>query len=123
MTRTTITDPKPEKATAWLTATLTDGTKVLLGADSVLETLTLTLSEERSGTTINGRARQSVLGTNGGEVSSLGVVTLRLDPLDMVMVSSRKSEVHVALLEWTWGDPLKSGKHEVAFTVEDLAKV
>lgn len=123
MTRTTITDPKPEKSTAWLTATITDGVAVLLGADSVLESLTLTLCEERSGTIINSRARQSVLGTNGGSVSSLGVVSLRLDPLDMVMVSDRKQEVHVALLEWTWGDPLKSGKHEVAFTVVDLAKV
>ena len=52
-----------------------------------------------------------------------GVVTLRLDPLDMIIVSGRKSETHVALFAWTWGSPLKTGRHEVAFTVSNLAKV
>lgn len=121
MTRTTIADPKPEKATAWLTATLTDGRIALTNPN--LLSLTLTLYEETTETIINVRNHVSILGVNGGEVSAAGVISLRLDPLDMVMVSNKKQEQHIALLEWTWGSPLKSGKHEIAFTVTNLAQV
>lgn len=124
-TRTTIAEPMPEKATAYLVATITDtdGVTPLANADAILTTLTVTLYESRTGTAINSRTAQSILGVNGGSVSSAGVVTLRLDPLDMIIVSGRALETHVALFEWTWGSPLKSGKHEVAFQIDNLLKV
>lgn len=124
MTRITIADPKPEKATLQLEATIKYKKLPLLGADDLLESLTVTLFEERTRNVINGRLRQSIFGENGGSVSALGVITLQLDPLDMIMVNrQQQQEVHVALLEWMWGSPPQSGKFEVAFTVVDLALV
>jgi hypothetical protein len=124
-TRTTIEEAMPEKATAYIGATITDidGVTALASADTVLTTLTVTLCLDRFGTAINSRAAQSVLNVNGGTVSSAGVLSLRLDPLDMIIVSGRTEEKHLALFEWTWGSPLKGGKHEVAFTVTNLLKV
>lgn len=124
-TRTTLTEPVPEKSTQYPSFTITDidGTTPLANADTILTTLTVDLYEERSGTVINSRTAQSVLAVNGGSVTSGGVVTLRLDPLDMIIVSGRKSETHVALFSWTWGAPLKTGRHEIAFVVANLLKV
>jgi hypothetical protein len=122
--RTTLTTTYPEQATAVLTATLTDadGKTALLNADSVLTSLTLTLYVERGGAVINSRSAQSILNVNGGTVNSAALLTLRLDPADMT-VSGGFAEVHIALLAWTWGSPLKTGRHEIAFTVGNLAKV
>jgi hypothetical protein len=124
-TRTTITDPKPEKATSVLAFTITDtdGVTPLASADSVLTTLAMTLYLDRFGTIINSRTAQSVLNLNGGTVDSAGAGAVRLDPLDMIIVSGKQTECHIALIEWTWGSPLKSGKHEIAFYVTNLLKV
>jgi hypothetical protein len=123
--RTTLTDPVAEKATAFLSATITDvdGVTPLASADSVLTTLTMTLYLGRVGIVINSRSAQSIRNENGGTVDSAGALTIRLDPLDMIIVSGKQSETHIALIEWTWGSPLKSGKHEIAFTVTNLLKV
>ena len=124
-TRTTLTDAKAEKATAWLSATITDddGVTPLADADEELDTLTMLLYESRAGTLINMTSARDVLNANGATVSSDGALLVRLDPADMVMLSTSSQEVHIALFEWMWGNPAKYGKHEVAFPVKNLVKV
>ena len=123
--RTTLTDTYAEQATLTLSATITDadGVTPLASADAALASLTLTLYEERSGTAINGCTARNILNANGGTVSSAGALTIRLDADDMACVRASDSERHIALLEWSWGATVKHGKHEIAFTVANLAKV
>lgn len=122
--RTIITTPIPEAATRYIGFTITDvdGVTPLANADSILLSLAVTLYNEPSRAVINSRTAQSVLNTNGGTVDAAGKVTLRLDPADTAILGS-KSEARVASFVWTWGNPLKTGRHEVAFTVADLALV
>lgn len=118
-----------EKATMTLgsptpmTITGADGVTPLANADTVLTALTLTLYEQRSRAVINGRSATSIFNVNGGTVTSGGAFTLRLDPADMACVLAGSAEVHVALIEWTWGTPMQGGKHEIIFTVANLEKV
>lgn len=124
-TRTTLSGAYAEKATLPLTATITDtdGVTPLASANSVLLTLTLTLYEARSGTVINSCTARDILNANGGTVSSAGALSIRLDAADMACLRTTESELHVALIEWTWGSPLKTGRHEIAFVVKNLAFV
>jgi hypothetical protein len=123
--RTTLAGTYPEKTTALLAATIldADGVTPLASADSVLLTFTVTLYEERTGTILNSRTAQSVKGVNGGVVSSDGSFTLRLDAADMACLTNASAERHIACFEWTWGSPVKTGHHEIAFTVVNLSKV
>jgi hypothetical protein len=41
----------------------------------------------------------------------------------ILSTSAPRNEKHVALLEWTWGSPTKTGRHEVVFWVTNLEKV
>jgi len=122
--RTTIVEPIPEGATRYISFTVTDidGVTPLANADSILLSLLVTVFNEPSRAVINSRTAQSILNTNGGTVSSAGVVTLRLDPADTAILGS-KSEARVASFAWTWNNPLCTGRHEIAFTVADLALV
>ena len=72
-----------------------------------LLTLAATLYDETTKAIINGRNAQSVLDVNGGTVASNGALTLRLQPLDAVVVGSvdtGEMEAHVLLIEWTYSD-------------------
>ena len=122
--RTTIPDPIPERATRYVSFTVTDidGVTPLANADIILLSLVVTIFNERTLAVVNSRSAQSVLNLNGGSVTSAGVVTLRLDPADTAILGST-SEARVASFVWTWGSPLITGRHEVAFTVSDLALV
>jgi hypothetical protein len=123
--RTTLPDHYAEKSTLTLTATITDadGVTPLASADSALITLTMTLYEARSQTVINTCTARNILNANGGVVTSAGALTIRLDSADMACLSAGFAETHIALIEWSWGTPLKTGKHEIVFTVANLAKV
>jgi len=124
LARTKLPDVYPEGATAYLSATITDtdGVTPLANADTVLTTLTLTLFEDVSCTVINSCTARNILNANGGSVSAAGALVVRLDPADMAR-STGRSALHVALITWTWGTPLKTGRHEIAFVVADLALV
>jgi|WetSurMetagenome_2_1015567.scaffolds.fasta_scaffold113017_2 hypothetical protein len=125
MPRTTLPGVFAEKATLPLGATITDldGVTPLPNADTVLTTLTMTLYEASTGVVINTCLARSLLNVNGGVVTAAGALTFQLAIADMACVTSAARELHIALLEWTWGSPAKSGKHEIAFTVANLLKV
>ena len=122
--RTTISDPIPERSTRYLSFTVTDvdGVTPLANADTLLITLILTLFNALSREVVNSRSAQSILNVNGGSVTSAGVVTLRFDPADTAILGST-SEARVASVAWTWNNPLVTGRHEIGFTVVDLALV
>ena len=91
-----------------VTATFYDFSGVVLDKASIV-TLTATLKHVSSAgvaTTINSRDNQDVLDINGGTVSAAGVLTLKLQPLDNVLVEAAYGgvESHYLLLEWTWVD-------------------
>lgn len=91
------------------------------GADFVkasVLSLTATLSHsDSSRTIINSRDDQDVLDTNGGYLSDVGVITLKLQPADNIIVDTPIDEVesHYLLFTWTWEDDdgdTRTGKQE-----------
>ncbi len=106
------------------TATFKDvqATPVALTKSQIL-TLTLTLY---AGTTvINSRSAVDIKDANGGSLTDAGILTLKLDPADQVIVDTTTragaTETHVARFEWTWNDGrARTGVSEYTFKVEKL---
>lgn len=120
-----ITDPPVcEKTTSQLQQQLTDENDAALpGAQLSAVTLTLYLTNKPA-TVINSCLARNVLGANGGTLDTEGLLTIVLAPADNVLVSQAgKSELHTALLEWTWAFGAKAGKKEITFTVMNQARV
>ena len=110
-----------------ITATLYDATGEVL-AKAAISTLTVSLINEADGSIINSREDQDILDANGGTVSTPGVVTLKLQPADNVMVdtSGSEKEVHVVAFEWTWTDGQSvsmTGRQEYGMTVSAATNV
>ena len=86
---------------------------------------TITLSLFSGTTIINSRSAQDVKNANGGTLTTDGTLTIKLDPLDAIIVGSLtagQTEVHVARLTWTWNDgTARTGLAEYSFNVEKLA--
>jgi hypothetical protein len=122
--RQTITSPVVcEKTTCQLTQQLTDESDVNITSAQV-SALTLTLYDKKTGAVLNSRSAQSILNTNGGTLSSGGLLTLVLAIADNALnAQAAASEQHVALIEYTWASGLKAGKKEITFTVVNQAKV
>jgi hypothetical protein len=115
----------PELASSILTATIRDASEVVIPVND-LDALTATIYDEKSGTILNERDHESILGTNGGSVDAAGVLTFELDPEDNAIVDdSRATELHIVLLEWeyTVGVTVHSGKAEIAVLVRNLQMV
>jgi len=96
-------------------------------AKASLATITATLKTAADGTTINSRDAQDILDTNGGAVTTAGVVTLKLQPLDNIVVDSTvatgETETHHLDITWTWvdGDTVtRTGKDARWFKVMKL---
>lgn len=116
-------DEAYELSTAWLRGTIHGDGAALAG--SALATLTLTCYDQDTGTILNSRNRQSVLGVNGGSVSEAGALEIELAPADNAVVTAlRAIEEHVALLEWTWPavTPTKTGHMVYLIPVINLGK-
>ena len=93
-----------------------------------LATLTATLFDEATGAVINGRNAQSVMDAHGGAVATDGTLTLRLQPLDSVIVGSvevGETETHILRLEWTWSDgtATRTGRREWGIKVQKVQEV
>jgi len=118
--RTTFTNPLPERTTQYLGLTFLDET----GAGFKPTTLTLTLYDVSTRQIINSRDRQDILDLNGATVTAGGVLSLRLDAADTVVVTDgTQDERHIALLEWSWSSGTKTGKHEIEHRVANLDRV
>ncbi len=115
-----------EGTVATYTATIKDEAGTVIPA-SALTTLTLTyyaadLADDVAGI-INSRSAQNVLNANNVTVTTGGVLTWTLQATDTVIVTStRTTEMHLALFTWTWGTPVKTGKHLVGIRVENLRR-
>jgi len=122
--RTTIVDTTAEGVTCQITGTLTDEAGVAIPG-AALTTLKLWLYNTTGLTILNSRTAQDILNTNGGTVDGAGLVTMRLDPADNQIIGAGVDggEEHVALFEWTWASGTKKGRHEVRFTLVNLAVV
>lgn len=92
-------------------------------------TLVCTLYDWATNAAINSRNAQSVLDTNNGIVASDGTLTLRLGPLDNVIVGTPASgviELHCAVFKWTWSDGVatRTGESEpLGIQVQNLPTV
>lgn len=101
------------------------------GADIVkanLISLTATLFDLRSNDVINSRDGQNVLDANNGTVATDGTLTLRLGPLDNVIVNTGTpvggNETHCVVFVWTWNDGVepRTGKSgQLGMKVERVA--
>lgn len=90
-------------------------------------TLTLYLYDRFTDTVINSRNRQDILNANGGTCDASGVWSLTLTPTDNTFVTAgKKSEKHIALIEWTWDDNQGNpayGSKTLEIVIEDTAHV
>ena len=112
-----------EKSTPKIKSVIRDDAGVGIPGGA-LTTLILTLYEELTGNLLGSRpAGQDILGVNGGSVDVNGNFALQLALADMAILDDiRRSEVHIALIEWTYGAGL-GNKKEIEFVVINLAKV
>ncbi len=88
--------------------------------------LTITLTLYAGTTTINSRSAQSVKNENDGTLASDGTLTVKLGPLDAIIVGAATAgqmESHIARFTWTWNDgTVRTGREEYLFNVEKLAE-
>lgn len=113
MVRTTFVDTDGqvvevnENNSANATITLKDLNNATLALASI-STLTCTLVNAADGATINSRDDQDILNANLTTVTAAGVITLRLQPADNVIVSTTledgETESHYLTVRWTWND-------------------
>ena len=115
-----------ESASGDITATFYDASGAALNKAS-LATLTATLKTAADETTINSRDAQTIKDANGGAVTTAGVLTLKLQPLDNIIVSSSVAvgevETHWLDLIWTWVDSdtvTRTGTYPASFGVLNL---
>lgn len=122
--RLLVPDEFAEKKTAKITATLNDEDGNPLALASI-NTLTLTLYDEITGTVINGRTGSNILNTGGGTLAATsGAFTLTLSPNDMAINDTdRDDEIHVALVEWTYNASADAGGKEIRHRILNLLKV
>ena len=117
-----------EGESANVTATFEDLDAQLLSSSAILS-LTATLLNAADGSVINGREDQDVNGVGTATITAGGVLTLRLDPLDNVIVSTTLCnegvESHYLTLTWTWNDGVatRTGKQEWEIIVRKITPV
>ena len=106
--------------------TFYDGSSAI--AKTALATVTCDLFVESSGVSINSRKVQDILDANNGVVSSGGELTLRLGPLDNIIVGTPDTEgyeTHILRITWTWNDGIavRTGIQEIRLYIESLTTV
>ncbi|MFN0159284.1 MAG: hypothetical protein ACKVRP_14585 [Bacteroidota bacterium] len=91
-----------EGVSAMLSGVFKSDSGSLVGSGQ-MTTVVATLYDKTSGSIINSRNKQSVLGANGGVLDVSGSFTLDLSPLDNPILNATitGAEHHVLLLEWT----------------------
>ena len=82
-----------------------------------ITSLILTLYDLKTSATINDRLDQNMIDLNDGSVATNGTLTVRLGPLDNVIVGTvpaSKTESHVVQIAYTWNDGVgvRTGKSD-----------
>lgn len=95
---------------------------------SALITVTASLFLESTGASINSRNDQDILDANQGTITSDGVFTLRLGPLDNIIVGSPVTDLHerhLLRVKWTWNDgvAVRNGSQDILLYVQQLRTV
>lgn len=123
--RTELDDIIGEKTSPTIVVELTNELEeTLLGADTILEELTLTLYDKASGQIVNNVDAIDILNAGRGTVDSLGMLTLKLLPEDTPIIDTTKAkEQHAAFIRWTWDLGTKAGGHILFHTVYNFLKV
>ena len=131
MVRITLTDSDDQRVyvdegeSANVTATFEDLDAATLASTAIL-TLTCTLLNAADGAVINSRSSQDINNANSATITAEGVLTLRLQPLDNVIVSTTlddgEAESHYLTVTWTWNDgtATRTGKQEWEVLVRKL---
>jgi len=123
-----LTDtPINERTTRRINFKVLDEDGVGIPAASI-DTITVTLFEERDEAFINSRDHVDIKNTNGGELDRNGEDGLggwTMDPEDnqIVRTASKEEEYHIALFEWTYSAGNKDGKQPVRLKVLNLQHV
>ena len=118
----------PQGSACNIVATFKNVAGVAIAKASLLS-LTVTLYDVETNAAINSRNAQSVLDANDGAVASDGTLTLRLGPLDAVIVSTTLTagevELHGVRFQWTWNDgvAVRTGRSTWIVRVEKVATV
>lgn len=111
-----------EKTTFLYTGTLVDENGVSLGPID-MSTLTVTLYDQDTGAIINGRNNQNALNANNFVLTANASGNLTWDslPADSPIINlAKETEVHIALLQWTFATGTKAGRKEIAIRVVNL---
>jgi hypothetical protein len=117
--------PARERTSCTYEADLVDDSNppVPVPAGSLL-TLKLTLWDRKTGTIINGRNEQNVLQAAGVTVNAEGHLIWVLSPEDNAHIAGDGTvETHVALWEWTYGSPVRTGNHEMFIQLQGVTHV
>jgi hypothetical protein len=121
----TLTESILEKTTPTISAYLADEDDAAISKSSVL-TLKLTLYNKTTKVIINSRADLDALDANGVTVtedSNGTLVEWEMEVDDTAVLGTRGEEEHRAVFEWTWGSPVKTGRHIIDMTIVNLEKV
>ena len=123
--------PIDEANSAEVSLTLHDTNDVGIDPAS-LSTMVLTLYDLDTGTIINSRDDQDVLGGGTGQnnvtLAAGGVTTWYMQGADNIIVTASSFvERHIALFEWTWdptdGNGPRDGKKEIELDITNLNRV
>ena len=94
-----------------------------------LVTLTITVFDLTTSAVVNSRNAQNVIDANNGTVDTAGVLTMRLQPADTVIVGTvadGAKQVRSVQLVWTFNDgvAVRTGKSDpLGFEIQKLAAV
>ena len=115
-----------EGSTFLWAGTLVNENGTVLGP-SYLVSLTCTLYDQDTVTIINGRNKQNVLNTANFTLNTNGSGNISWDSPSAdspIIDDSKETEVHIALIEWTYGaGGVYGGKKEIAIRVVNFEKV
>jgi hypothetical protein len=89
---------------------------------AALQSLTLSIVDTKSGAIVNGASAVNILNAGRGAVDNLGNLTLVLSPLDTALANAGDlSEERSLVLDWTYLGGVRTGRHQVDFTLIALA--
>ncbi|HUN49982.1 MAG TPA: hypothetical protein VMU42_02645 [Candidatus Sulfotelmatobacter sp.] len=123
-TRTTFiggaSQPVASGETAQYKCQLLDETGAAVPA-SALTALTLSIVDTATGAVVNGCSAADILNTGRGTVDAAGNLAITLTPADTALLAADDAqECRSLVIDWTYGDGSKIGRHQVDFLIVAL---